>query len=131
MEGFWKASAAILLAVILGLVLDKQGKDFSALLTIAVCAMVGSIAAAYLGPALDFLHELEKAGGLQRDFLGILLKAVGVGLGAELMGLICTDAGKASLGKAMQLLGGAVVLSLSIPVFRAMLAMVQQILGGL
>lgn len=131
MGAFGKGAAAVLLAVILTLVLDEQQKDLGAILTMAVCAMVGMVTVSYLRPVVDFLYELEKAGNIQGSFLGTLLKAVGVGLTAELAGQICADAGKASMGKALQLLGSAAILSLSMPVFRAMLAMTQQVLGGL
>lgn len=131
MEDFGKGTAAVLLAVILALVLDKQQKDISALLTMAVCAITGAMVISNLEPVVDFLYDLEAAGDIQSSFLGILLKAAGIGLTAELVGQICADAGKASVGKALQLLGSAAILSLSLPVFRAMLGMIQQILGGL
>ena len=43
MSLFWKAAAAVLLAVVLGLSLGKQ-KDIGVLLTMAVCCMVAMIA---------------------------------------------------------------------------------------
>lgn len=131
MEDFWKAAAAVLLAAILGLVLDRQSRDLAAVLNIAACAMVGMLAVTYLEPVLELLRELEAAGGLQDDFLGILLKAVGVGVGTELIALVCTDAGRSSLGKTLQMLGSSVILYLSVPIFRAMLMMIRQILGTL
>lgn len=56
---------------------------------------------------------------------------MGVGVSTELIACICNDAGKASLGKSLQMLGTAVILSLSLPMIRALLTMVRQILGGL
>ena len=47
MSLFWKAAAAVLLAVVLGLSLGKQ-KDIGVLLTMAVCCMVAMIAISYL-----------------------------------------------------------------------------------
>lgn len=131
MVEFWKAAAAVLLASILGLVLDKQAKDLAALLTIAACAMVGMVALAYLEPVITLLRDLEAAGGLENGLLEILLKAAGVGIATELIALLCTDADRASLGRQMQTLGSAVILYLSIPVFRSLLLMIQQILGTL
>ena len=93
--------------------------------------MVVMIAFSYLEPVLDFLRELEAIGDLQADMLGILLKAVGIGIVAEIAGMICCDAGNASLGKTVQLLGSAVILYLSIPVFSALLELIQTILGEL
>lgn len=126
---FWKATGAVLVAVVLGLALEKQGKDFSALLTMAVCGMVAGIAFLYLEPVLDFFWELEELADLREDMLGILLKAVGIGLVAELACVVCTDSGNGSLGKQMQLLGSAVILYLSLPVFRSLLQLIWQILG--
>ena len=75
----------------------------------AVCCMGAMIAISYLEPVLDFPRELETLGDLQVDMLGILLKAVGIGLVSEIAGLVCTDAGNGSLGKTLQMLGSAVI----------------------
>ena len=120
----------VLLAVVLGLSLGKQ-KDIGVLLTMAVCCMVAMIAISYLEPVLDFLRELETLGDLQGDMLGILLKAVGIGLVSEIAGLVCTDAGNGSLGKTLQMLGSAVILYLSLPIFTAMLELIREILREL
>ena len=128
---FWKAAGAVLIAVVLGLSLGKQEKDFAVLLTLAVCCMVMAIAVSYLEPVLDFLRELEALGDLQGDMLGILLKAVGIGLVAEIAGMVCIDAGNGSLGKQLQMLGSAAILYLSIPIFSALLSLIQEILGEL
>ena len=122
--------AWVLLAVVLGLSLGKQ-KDIGVLLTMAVCCMVAMIAISYLEPVLDFLRELETLGDLQGDMLGILLKAVGIGLVSEIAGLVCTDAGNGSLGKTLQMLGSAVILYLSLPIFTAMLELIREILREL
>lgn len=126
---FWKAVAGALVAVVLTLSMERQGKDFSSMLTMAVCAMIAGAAFLYLEPILDFLWELEAMAELQEGVLGILLKAVGIGLVAELACVICTDGGNASLGKQLQLLGSAVILYLSVPVFRSLLQLIRQILG--
>lgn len=125
-----RGAAAVLLAVVLGLSLGKQ-KDIGVLLTMAVCCMVAMIAISYLEPVLDFLRELETLGDLQGDMLGILLKAVGIGLVSEIAGLVCTDAGNGSLGKTLQMLGSAVILYLSLPIFTAMLELIREILREL
>ncbi len=127
---FWKAAAGALLAAILSLALGKWSKDMSVLLSMAVSCMIAMIIVAYLEPVLDFLRQLESLGDLQGDMLGILLKALGIGLVAEIAGIVCTDAGNSSLAKSLQLLGGAVILWLSIPIFNALLDLIQDILGG-
>ncbi len=131
MDTFWKAAGAVLIALILSLSLEKQGKEFGVLLTTALCCMLGIGFFVLLGPVLDFLYELQALTELDGGTLKILLKLVGISLVGETASLICADAGAGSLGKGLQLMASGVILSLSVPVFRSLLQVVQEILGGL
>lgn len=131
MDTFWKAAAAVLLAVILVPAVAKTEKDISVLLTMAVCCLVAAAALSYLEPVLDLLWELKALGDLSGEMLGVLMKAVGIGLVAEIAGMICADAGNGSLGKTLQILASAAILYLSIPLFQAFLTLVQEILNQL
>lgn len=131
MDTFLKAAGGVLITVVLGLALAKQGKDISLLLTIAVCAMVVAAAATYLEPVIDFFQRLEDVGKLDGGMLQTLVKIVGIGLLAEITGLICTDAGNASLGKSIQILASAVILWMSIPLLTALLELLEEILGAI
>ena len=131
MEPFWKAAALALIAGVLSLALKNQDKEYGLLLSIAACLMVTAITVTYLKPVYAFLKELETLGDLRGDMLAILIKALGVGLASEIASMICTDAGNASLTKAIQLLGGAVILYLSVPMFSALMDLIQKIVGEL
>ena len=131
MEPFWKAAALALIAGVLSLTLKNQDKEYGLLLSIAACLMVTAITVTYLKPVYAFLKELETLGDLRGDMLAILIKALDVGLASEIASMICTDAGNASLTKAIQLLGGAVILYLSVPMFSALMDLIQKIVGEL
>lgn len=128
METFIKATAGILIALILCLILSKQGKDLSILLALAVCCMVLTAALTYLQPVLDFFDRLTAIGKLDTDLIGILLKAVGIGLLAEIAGLICADAGNSAMGKVLQIMAAALILALSVPIFTQLLELIETIL---
>ncbi len=130
MELFVKAVGAALIASILGLALSKQAKDMQILLVITGCCMVAGIGATYLRPVLDLLDELQALGNLNSEMMGILIKAAAIGLISEFACMICKDAGNASLGKTVQLMGSAVVLYLAIPFFRGLIELIQGILEG-
>ena len=125
-----KATGAALIASILGLALSKQGKDMQILLVVAGCCMVAGVAATFLRPVIELLSELQELGNLNPELTGIVIKSAGIGLVSELACMICSDAGNASLGKSVQLLGSSVVLYLALPVFRALIELVQGILEG-
>lgn len=129
MEGFWKATAAILLTIILIVAVGKQEKDISVLLGMAVCCLAGVIAISYLEPVVGLMWELGQLGEISGSTLGILMKAVGIALVSEIAGMLCSDSGSASLGKMLQMLGSAAILYLSIPIFRGLLTLIQEILG--
>ena len=121
MELYFKGAAGILLAAVLGLALQKQEKDLSAVLTAAVIAMAAVLMLRLLEPVLELLRQLEQVGNLRSDALELLLKAAGIGLTAEVAGLVCADAGNAALAKMLRLLGTAAILCLSVPMFTALL----------
>lgn len=131
MDLFLKTAAAALVTAVLTLVISKQAKDFSLLLTMAGCAMAAMIFLHFLEPVLTFVKTLQQLGDLNGDMLQILLKTVGVGLISEISAVVCKDSGNESLGKALQLLGVAVILWLSIPVFQMLMDLMQKILGGI
>lgn len=128
MERYIQVVAGAIIAVILGIALSKYSKDVPVVLSILVCCMVLVVTFAYMEPILDFLQELKTLGQLNSEMMEILLKAVGIGLVAEIAGLICEDAGNKALGKAIQMLASVVVLWLSIPLMQSLLEMVEKIM---
>ena len=128
MSIFLKATAAILVCLIVCLVLSKQNKDIGVLLVMTACCMVLTVAIAYLKPIIDFFYELEQLGNFDTELLQALLKAVGIGLLSETTSLVCADAGFSALGKVLKLLGGAIILWLSIPLLSSLMELVKEIL---
>ena len=131
MTPFLQISGAVLLAVILVLALKSYCKEIGTILTITVCCLTGLTALRYLQPVLEFLKKLEDLGGLDEVMIEILLKATGIGILSEIANLVCKDAGNESMGKSMQLLGTAVILYLSLPLFQTLIELLQKILGEL
>lgn len=128
METYLKATACVLVAVVLCLTLSKHTKEMSLLLIMTVCCMVVIAAITYLTPVISFLEKLQTVGNLDADLLRILFKAVGIGLTAEITSLICEDAGNSALGKGLKLLASAVILWLSVPLFTTLVELVEEIL---
>ena len=129
MELYWKAAAAVLIALILSKTLKE--KDFSLVLAMTVSIMVGLLLTAYLEPVVEFLKQLQKLADLQGNMLEILLKALGIGIVTQITDMICKDSGNGALGHAMTLLGTAVILWLSLPVFTTLIGILQRILGAI
>ena len=131
MNDYMKAIGLVLIGVILCLILSGYNKQFSVLLSIGICAMVALAALAYIRPILDFFTRLQINGNWNSDLLSILLKAAGIGILSEIVTLVCSDTGNASLGKALQFMTIATILWLSLPLFESLMEIVEQLLGKL
>lgn len=129
MEGYWKAAAVIILTLILGTTVGKTEKDIALVLTVTACCAVVMVAMQYLSEVIGFLWKLGSITGYQNSLMDTLLKITGVALMTELTGLLSSDAGNSSLGKAMQILGTSAILFLSLPLLEAFLSIIQELMG--
>lgn len=129
MDNFIKICAAVLIAAILCVVLNKRDKDISLLLTVAVSAMVLVCALTQLQDVIALIRRLQELSGMDEAVFEVLLKSVGIGLLGELVSVICTDIGNAALGKAINILSTAVILWLSIPMITSLLDLIQELIG--
>ena len=131
MDTFLKATAAVLVTAVLGLVITKQSKDIATVLVIFVCCVIIGAAVLYLQPVVDFLNRLQILGQLDSQLLTILLKSTGIGLLTEITVLVCTDAGNSSLGKSLQIMACAVILWLSVPLMNELITLVESIMSNI
>lgn len=129
MEDFLKAASAALICVIVCLVLAKKDKDFSLIVTLAVCCMAAGVAMRYLEPLITFFRRLQTLGGMDTQMLQILLKSAGIGLLTEIVCMVCQDADNAALAKTMQILSTSVILWMSIPLLESLLQLLGKVLG--
>ena len=131
MDMLFKATAGVLLAVILSLILSRHGKDYSTILIICVCCMVCSVAIQFYQEIFQFVQKLTQTGNLNSELIKIILRSVGIALLAEVTVLICMDSGNSALGKVIQMLSSAVILWICIPLFTELVDLVENILGNL
>jgi stage III sporulation protein AD len=131
MTEYLRFAAAALVGLILTLVVGRQSKDLSLLLSLAVCVLLCLGALEFLEPVTEFLTQLRKLGDLDGEAVSILLKCAGIGMLSDLAGLLCADAGEGAMGKALQLCSNAAILWLSLPLFRQVLTMIGEGLAKL
>ena len=131
MNDFLKVTAGIYIALFMYLILNKQCKDFSILLSIAVCCVILAVAAKYLEPLINFIEDLKQFIKIDTQILKIMSNSVGIGLLTEITCTICTDAGNSSFGKVLEILASIIILYLSIPLFTDLMEIVEDILIAL
>lgn len=126
MDLLFKAIAGAMIAVILGQVVSRQNKETAMLLVTAVCCMIAAASTIYLQPVVDFFGRLQNLGNLDPEILGILMKAIGIGILSEIAANVCADAGNSALSKTLQLLATAVIIWLSLPLFSKLIELIER-----
>lgn len=131
MEQFWKAIVLALISCVLCLALEKQNKDFAILLTLAAAVMLALCSLQFLQPVVTLVKSLADFDDLPWDILSVLIKALGIGMTAQIAQQVCTDSGNGSIGKVVEMLSSIVVLYLSVPMFQTLIELLRQIMEEL
>lgn len=131
MEDMLKVTAGVLVAAMLTIILQGQGKGYVTLLIVAVVAMGACIAFSYIKPIIAFLDRLQDVSSLKNESLTILLKAVGIGLLNEFCGAICADTGNTSLAKMLNLVSAVAIMWISLPVLEQIMELITDVLEGI
>ena len=131
MDMWIKAIACGIVAIILGLVLPSDRKEVKLLLGIIACCAIATVALVYLQPVLELVNQVKNMGDLNDEMIGILWKAVGIGVLSEISGMICNDMGNAALGKMIHFVGASAILWLAIPLFQEFIKLIEGVLERL
>ena len=82
-----------------------------------------------LKTVIETIRQVQSYIRLNRMYLEVLLKMIGITYIAEFSSGICKDAGYGSLGSQIEIFGKLSVLAVSMPILLALLATVQQFLA--
>ena len=130
MTMFWQGISLCMVGAILFVVVGKNSSEVSTLLVLGAVCAVSILSLNYLKPVLQLFDRLQDMSQLSDESLGILIRAIGIGLITEFAGLICSDAGNASLAKTVRILGGTTMLWLSIPMIEQLLDLIENVMGN-
>ena len=126
-----KAISVCLIATVLWITLSSYNKNIALLLSLCVCCGILIPAYEYISPVLKYFDELQKGSGWDPTAMQTVIRAAGVGILSELAALICTDAGSASIAKAIRILSTTCIMWLSLPMFRTLMELIERLVHKL
>lgn len=127
MEQVFQVTGLCVVGALLALVLKKGNPELALLLALAAVAAVLLFLAGALGELLDFLREIVSASGLSDDLFIPLYKTAGIALVVKAGGSLCRDAGESALAAAVETAGTVCALLVSLPLLRAVLALLLEL----
>lgn len=118
-----------LVAVVALVVLRTARPEIATLLALAVTAV---IFAAILPDILQIIHllrNLAAQGGVNSDYLGAVLRIVGVAYLTEFGAQVARDAGEGAVASKVELGGKVLVLTMALPILLGILQLVVRLLA--
>ena len=126
MEVVIKVSVLAMLGAIAIGALRRSLPEMSVVLSITlVSALVFSTAGAIL-KVITLIFELSDWAGIERDLVEPLVKTLGISIVARLASDMCRESGVSAASSYIELVGGGVAISFSIPLVFGLLGQISQ-----
>lgn len=124
----FKICALAVLCTAVGVIIKQVKNEISFAVSAAGGVLIFGIILISIEPFFSFFSEL---GGLENteEYIGIMLKSLGVALLAHLCAGICRDAGEGSIASGVELAGKIEILLLSIPLIEKILGYASEMIS--
>lgn len=102
--------------VLLALIIRKEKNEYSMLISMIVCICIFIYIITKLQTIFDFTKKLEALVSIDSDYIGLVVKMVGITYAAEFSSNICKDAGYAAIAGQIETFAKMSILVVSLPV---------------
>lgn len=125
---FLKVIAFVLISLFMVLLFKDKRSDLVVLVLLVSGISIFIFAFSELKEIINFLKELSDKAGINIVYLELVIKILGIAYISSFCSEICKDAGASSLASKVELIGKIFILILSLPILRAVLDTIIQIL---
>lgn len=124
-----KIAIAGFVTVFLCILIKPIKSEYAVLLSIAACILIFFLVISRLTAILESISKITEFINLKGSYIGLLLKIIGIAYIGEFTANVCKDAGYQAISGQIEMVGKITILSMSIPVFMAILNTVEELLG--
>lgn len=121
MEGMITVAAAGLVAVMLAVIFKKEREAFSVYINIIACILILLWGLSKLDVILDGINTLQSHIHINKAYISILIKIIGITYVTEFSSSLCKDSGYHAIGEQIELVGKLSILAISMPIMMALL----------
>ena len=124
------SSAGIcIVAAVICKVFDRFGREYSAMLSIAVSAAIMGLVLLNISPAADAAASLLEKAGVDSIYCDILFRSIGICYITHLACGVCRDCGEGSLAVQAELAGRAALILNALPLFTEVIKIADRLLS--
>lgn len=107
-------------AVIMIIVIKNQRPEIALILSIATGIGIMLFAIYKLSAVVSVLNDLITKSGVNKEFLLIIIKVIGIAYVVEFGKNICIDAGQSSIATKLEMAGKVIIVALTIPLISSL-----------
>ena len=96
---------------------DNGGREYAVFIKTAAAAVIMTVVISAMSPAVEMVTSLYSRTGADGEYLGILLKSLGICYLTSLAADICRDSGEGTLAVQVETAGKLALLLISLPLF--------------
>lgn len=115
-------------AIILAIIFKKGKEEYSLYISIAACILILIWGISKLDVILEAIDRLQGYIQLNKAYVGILIKIVGITYITEISASLCKDSGYNAIGEQIELVGKLSILAISMPILLAILETINSFL---
>ncbi|MBR5513824.1 MAG: hypothetical protein IKV85_07565 [Ruminococcus sp.] len=117
-----------LCSAILAVILRQYCREQSMLLAIAACTIIMGSFAAFASPVMRELRDIFTAAGVSDSYLSLIYKGAAICIVTRITSELCRDSGEGAIASAAELWGRGAVTLLSLPLVKAVLEQINQLM---
>lgn len=102
------------------IVLKNQRPEMALMLSIATGIMIMIFSIYKMSSVVNVLNDLVQKSGINKEFLIIIIKVIGIAYIVEFGKNICIDAGQSSIATKLEMAGKVIIVVLTIPLVSAL-----------
>ncbi len=116
------------IAVIIIVILKQYRPEFAIYASIIAGVMIIMMITDSISGIITIMQDIASRTNINSEFLKILIKITGIAILTEFAVSICKDAGESAVASKVDIGGKVIIISMSIPIIRALLETVLKIL---
>lgn len=117
-----------LMAVFLAIIFKKNKEEFSLYINIAACLLIVFAGVNKLEIVLDAIKQLQGFIQINKAYIGILVKVIGITYVTEFTSSLCKDSGFQAIADQIELVGKLTIIAISMPILLALLETINSFL---
>ena len=114
--------------IIVAILFKKTREEYSLYLSIACCFIILLLGIGKLEVILDTINKLQGYITMNKAYMGVLIKIIGITYVAEFSSSLCKDTGYHAIGDQIELVGKLTILAVSMPILLALLETINSFL---